>query len=322
MVLTIVEHENGEVDEVSFEALTLARDVAEQEDESLDAITFGPEGGAVSDAVADHGVDAVHVVEDLDAYAPQAWAESVVQCADALDASAVVAPGTDRGSETLSHAAAKSDESMAATCTDVTVGEVYEVTRQRWGGTLIEHAELHADTKMLTNAVNEVSVSEADEAGEAAVESFSPELGDEEFRVQLDAIETDDSEGVPLGEARVVVSGGRGVGSADGFGKLESLSEHIPKSAVGSSRAAVNEGWRPHDDQVGQTGNKISPEIYMPCGISGAVQHMVGCKGAEHILAVNTDPEAAIIQKADWAVIADLHEVVPAVEDELEARGH
>jgi electron transfer flavoprotein alpha subunit len=322
MVLTIVEHETGEVDEVSFEALTLARDVAEQEEESLDAITFGPEGEGVADDVATHGVDAVHVVEELDSYAPEAWAESVAQCSDALDASAVVAPGTDRGSEVLAHVAAKTDESMAATCTEVTVGDAYEITRQRWGGTLIEHAELHADTKLLTNAVNEISVGEADAPGDATVESFSPDLDDEDFRVELEAVETDDSEGVPLGEARVVVSGGRGVGSADGFDKLESLSEHIPKSAVGSSRAAVNEGWRPHDDQVGQTGNKISPEIYIPCGISGAVQHMVGCKGAENILAVNTDPEAAIIQKADWAVIADLHEVVPAVEEELEARGH
>jgi electron transfer flavoprotein alpha subunit len=119
---------------------------------------------------------------------------------------------------------------------------------------------------------------------------------------------------VPLGEARVVVGGGRGVGRAEDFDQLEELADALG-GALGASRAAVNEGWRPHDDQIGLTGAKISPDIYIPCGISGAVQHMVGCKGAANILAVNTDPEAAIIQKADYAVIGDLHEVVPALTE-------
>jgi electron transfer flavoprotein alpha subunit len=138
--------------------------------------------------------------------------------------------------------------------------------------------------------------------------------------VQLARVEESDTGGVPLGEARVVVGGGRGT---DGdYAALEELTDAVPNTALGASRAAVNEGWRPHDDQIGQTGAKIAPEIYIPAGISGAVQHMVGCKGAENILAINTDPEAAIIQKADYAVIADLHEVAPAVAEELDARGH
>ena len=321
MVLTLVEYDDEGLDDVSLQALTLARDVAEQADEPLEAIAFGAGAADVAGEAGDHGVETLHAVEDdaLDDYAPEAYGRAVVQCAEEVGTEAVIGPGTDRGAETLAHAASKLDVTMAAEVTDVEVGESYELTRQRWGGTLIEHSRLSADTNLLTVAANEVSVS-ATGGDAAAVEAFAPDVRDGDLRVQLTAVEESDVEGVPLGEARVVVSGGRGT---DGdFSELEALVENVPNAALGSSRAAVNEGWRPHDDQIGQTGAKIAPEIYIPAGISGAVQHMVGCKGAENILAINTDPEAAIIQKADWAVIADLHEVAPAIADELEARGH
>ncbi|WP_144905393.1 electron transfer flavoprotein subunit alpha/FixB family protein [Halobellus captivus] len=321
MVLTLVEHEDGEVDDVSLQTLALARDVAEQSGESLDAIAFGSDAEAIAEAVGAHGVETLQIVDDdaLADYAPEAYGRAVAQCAEELGTEAVIAPGTDRGAETLAHAAAKLDVTMAAEVTAVEVGDAYELTRQRWGGTLIEHSKLTADTNVLTVAANEVSASETD-GGAAAVEAFAPDVDDGDLRVRLAEVEESDVEGVPLGEARVVVSGGRGT---DGdFSELEELVERVPNAALGSSRAAVNEGWRPHDDQIGQTGAKIAPEIYIPCGISGAVQHMVGCKGAENILAINTDPEAAIIQKADYAVIADLHEVAPAIAEELEARGH
>jgi electron transfer flavoprotein alpha subunit len=321
MVLVYVEHEGGEVDDASLQALTLGRDVAEAAEEPLEVLAFGPEAAAVADDAGAHGAVVVNAVDhpELDDYAPEAYARTVVQCAAATGTEAVLAPGTDRGAEVLAHAAAKLDETMAAEVVDVTVGDTYELTRQRWGGTLLEHARLDAETNVLTVAPNEVSV-EATGDGPAEVNDFAPDLDDGDLRVRLDRVEESDVEGVPLAEARVVVSGGRGT---DGdFEAIEALADRIPDAAVGSSRAAVNEGWRSHDDQIGQTGNKIAPEIYIPCGISGAVQHMVGCKGAEHVLAVNTDPEAAIIGKADWAVVADLHEVVPAVAEELEERGH
>ncbi|MEA5406128.1 hypothetical protein VB773_00065 [Haloarculaceae archaeon H-GB2-1] len=159
MVLTLVEHDNGEVDDVSLETLTLARDVAEQAGESLEAIAFGAEAEGVADDVGAYGADIVHVVDDDDLadYAPEAYARAVVQCAEETGTEAVVAPGSDRGSETLAHVASKLDEAMAAEVTDVEVGDAYEITRQRWGGTLIEHAKLTADTNVLTVAPNEVS---------------------------------------------------------------------------------------------------------------------------------------------------------------------
>jgi electron transfer flavoprotein alpha subunit len=127
--------------------------------------------------------------------------------------------------------------------------------------------------------------------------------------------------GVSLADAGVVVSGGRGVGSADGFAVIEELAALLG-GAVGCSRAVTSAGWRPHADQVGQTGTKVSPEIYIACGISGATQHMAGCKGAKRLLAINPDGEASIFASADYAVIGDLHEVVPAISQEIrKARG-
>jgi electron transfer flavoprotein alpha subunit len=316
MILTLVEHDAGVPEDTSLEALTFARGLARQTDSALEAVVFGDEGGAVAEAAGAYGAGAVHAVShsELDSYAPEAWGESISQLVDGLAPDAVVAPGSDRGHEVLSHAAAKRDLAMAANCLEVDAGDSYELTRQRWGGTLLEHARLSGETKLLSAAPNELSAEPVEDGVEAAVQEFEPDLDESDLRVQITSIEESDEEGIPLGEARTVVSGGRGVGSPEGFGKLEELADLLD-AAIGSSRAAVNEGWRSHDDQIGQTGTKISPKLYMPCGISGAVQHMVGCKGAENIMAINTDPEAAIIQKAEYAVIGDLHEVVPELNE-------
>jgi electron transfer flavoprotein alpha subunit len=128
------------------------------------------------------------------------------------------------------------------------------------------------------------------------------------------------SGGVSLATARVVVGGGRGVGGPDGFGPLEELAALLG-GALGVSRVVTSQGWRPHRQQVGQTGTRISPELYLACGISGAIQHMAGCLSAKHIVAVNTDPDAPIIARADYAVIGDLNQVIPALIEALRQRG-
>jgi electron transfer flavoprotein alpha subunit len=152
--------------------------------------------------------------------------------------------------------------------------------------------------------------------GSAAVESFTPELSDADLVVRVKERVGAATGGVSLADARVVVTGGRGVGSAEGFAAIEDLAALLG-GAVGCSRAVTIAGWRPHTDQVGQTGTKIAPDIYISCGVSGATQHMAGCKGAKRILAVNTDPEAPIMASADYAVLGDLHAVVPAIAAEI-----
>jgi electron transfer flavoprotein alpha subunit len=166
----------------------------------------------------------------------------------------------------------------------------------------------------MTVAPHAVAIAAAD--GEPQVRAFTPELEDADLVARVvDRVE-ESTGGISLADAPVVVSGGRGVGSADGFAPIEELAELLG-AAVGCSRAVTMAGWRPHTDQVGQTGTKISPDLYIPCGISGATQHMAGCKGAKNLLAINSDPEAPIMLSADYAVIGDVLEIVPAISAEL-----
>ena len=186
----------------------------------------------------------------------------------------------------------------------------------RWGGSLLEEALIDAPVKLLTVAPHGVRAEPASAPSTPQVVSVSPSLSDRDLRVQV-ARTVEPAEGkVSLAEARVVVGGGRGVGSAEGFRALEELADLLG-GAVGCSRVVTSLGWRPHSDQVGQTGVRIAPDVYIACGISGAIQHMVGCKAAKTIVAINTDPEAPIVTKAAYAVIGDVGQVIPALNREL-----
>jgi electron transfer flavoprotein alpha subunit len=237
-------------------------------------------------------------------YAPAAWAAAIVEAAQGDD---IVGPGSDRGNEVLAHAAAQLDLPLAANVTDVR-GD--ELTRIRWGGTLLEEARLHSDRRLLTAA----PFAFAPSTSLVQAQVLSPNL-DGAVAV-VDHVAPDTGGKVSLADAKVVVSGGRGVGSAEGFGILEELAALLD-AAVGCSRVVTSAGWRPHSDQVGQTGTKVSPDLYIACGISGATQHIAGCKGAKALLAINADKEATIFAHADYAVIGDLHEIVPAITAEL-----
>jgi electron transfer flavoprotein alpha subunit len=282
-------------DDLSLQALTFAR----RYNAEVDAVAFG-------EAPAVRGVRTLHVAE-VDGCAPQAWARAVAQ----LGASMIVAPGSDRGNEVLAHAAVMTGGVLAANVVEAS-GD--EVVRQRWGGSLLEQARLHGDPKLMTVAPHTVAIEPAD--GEPAIERFEPALEPQDLVASVVEREDTSTGGMSLAEAPVVVSGGRGVGSAEGFGALEELAGLLG-GVVGCSRAVTSAGWRPHTDQVGQTGTKISPELYIPCGISGATQHMAGCKGAKKLLAINSDPEAPIMASADYAVIGDVAEIVPAITAEL-----
>jgi electron transfer flavoprotein alpha subunit len=258
---------------------------------SLQAITFARSLGGDVRAVTIDGP-----------YAPSAWASALIEAAGADD---IVGPGSDRGNEVIAHVAAQLDLPMAANVTEVR-GD--EVTRQRWGGTLLEEARIHAEQRLLTAAPFAFAAGEV-----PAHEILRPDVNG---AVKVAEHVAPDTGGISLSDAKVVVSGGRGVGSSEGFAILEELAALLD-GAVGCSRVVTSAGWRPHTDQVGQTGTKVSPDLYIACGISGATQHIAGCKGAKKLLAINDDPEATIFTHADYAVIGNLHEIVPAITAEL-----
>jgi electron transfer flavoprotein alpha subunit len=248
-------------------------------------------------------------IDDQDGYSPDAWAAALAGVAADRAPTAVIAPGTDRGNEVLAHVAARLDLPMAANCVSATPGDPLTLTRVRWGGSLLEEAHLHGSPALLTVAPHAVAAN----AAAVDVELVAPTA---EAKTRVSEHAESVIAGVSLADADVVVSGGRGVGSAEGFAVIEELAALLG-AAVGCSRAVTSAGWRPHTDQVGQTGTKISPSLYIACGISGATQHMAGCKGAKKLMAINPDSEASIFASADYAVFGDLHEVVPAISAEL-----
>lgn len=257
-------------------------------------------------------------------YAPQAWARALAGLLS--DGDAVLAAATDRGNEVLAHLGAITGLPMAANCVAVSAsadsagsaGGAYAIVRQRWAGLLLEEAVLNAPAALLTVATDGVPAVPAGVPGAAAVHSVSPALLDGDLAVCA-AEAPASTGGASLATARVVVGGGRGVGSADGFASLDELASLLG-GVVGVSRVVTSEGWRPHTQQVGQTGTKITPDVYLACGISGAIQHIAGCSGARHIIAINTDPVAPLMARADYAIIGDLHEVIPALVKALRDR--
>lgn len=314
MNLVLVEHAEGAATEVSLQALALARSLGG----TVHALLIGPGG---REAAAGVPAEVAHVAEHeaLEAFAPDAWAAIVCELAGTTGATAIVAPGSEHATDAMARVAARLGEPLAANCTAVTPGDPIALTRVRWGGSLLEEALLHARRGLLTVAPH--AVAGAEPASPGAVEPFTPDIADADLLVRVRDRVAPAAGGVSLADAKVVVSGGRGVGSAEGFAPVEELAALLG-GAVGCSRAVTMAGWRPHTEQVGQTGNKIAPEIYIACGVSGATQHIAGCKGAKRILAVNTDAEAPIMSVADYAVVGDLHEVLPAISAAIrKARG-
>jgi electron transfer flavoprotein alpha subunit len=289
---------------------------------SLEALTFASRLGDVEALLfADLDVEGYAtrarriVHERLDEYAPEAWAQTIVE----LEPEVVVAPGTDRGHEVLAHAAARLGVPLAANVVEAeSDGDVFQLTRQRWGGSLLEEARLTGTPKLLTVAPHAVEPRPAGLA--TTIEDFTPTLEDDHFRVRVTRREEPSAGTIRLDTAKVVVAGGRGVGSKEGFEVLEELASLLG-GAVGGSRVVTNLGWRPHADQVGQTGARVAPELYIACGSSGAIQHLVGCRSAKRMLVINKDQAAPIVGRADWAVIGDLHEIVPAIVAEVRKHG-
>jgi electron transfer flavoprotein alpha subunit len=322
-ILAIVTISGGAPERASLEALTFARRLAADTASPLEAVLVADPAAAraAAGSLAGFGVTAAFAVEhpSLTADHPDGWAEAVVQAISSRQAAAVVGAGTERGNDLLARVAARLSQPLAANCLAVEPGERYRVTRQRWAGSLLEDCWLDASVRLMTVAPNSVPIGEPDGSPAPSVEALAVELSDRDLALHVTSREPAERGGISLADAKVVVGGGRGVGSGEGFADLEELAGLLG-GAVGGSRVVTSAGWRPHADQIGQTGLRIAPDVYIACGISGAIQHIVGCKAAKHILAINTDPDAPIMSVADYAVIGDLHTVVPAISAEIRRR--
>ena len=315
MLVFIEQGDNG-IDDLSLQALTFARSVVEQTATPIEAVIGQPLSDAAATALRRQGVARLHVLRaDVEGYAPAALARALAELAQQRSAAVVLAPSSDHGNEVLAHAAAILDQPLATDVLSLTIGAPATVTRARWGGSLIEHAELSGEPLIVTLAAHSVEAHEVD-AVEMEVVDFEATLSPLDKIVVAAKVQGEGSNSINLADAKVVVSGGRGVGSTEGFAVLEELAELLG-GAVGCSRVVTSAGWRPHTDQVGQTGTKVAPDLYIACGISGATQHLAGCRTSKTMLVINNDPEASIMSHADYAVIGDLHTVLPAIVAEV-----
>ena len=315
-ILVLVEAEQDRASLVSREALTFARSLGAG---ALHAVVVGTAcEGLVADC-REAGVAVVHTASDpaLERYAAAAWAGVVEAAGRAARADLVVAPGTGRGNEVLAHVAARRDLGMAANVVAVESLSPLVVQRQVVGGAALERARVSSRVRLFTMAGHAVEPRPADQPGEALLSPLPVTIDPKDLRAQVVRVEDRDrGDASGLTAARVVVGAGRGAGGPDGFAAVDELAARLG-GAVGVSRVVTSLGWRPHHEQVGQTGSRIAPDLYLACGISGSIQHWAGCASSKTIIAVNTDPDAPMVTKADYAAIGDMHEVLPALLEEL-----
>jgi electron transfer flavoprotein alpha subunit len=324
MILVLVEKDlGGDAVEVSLEALTFARALSEAGGGvPVDAVVVGDVAPSLQDQLAAYGVRDVHVLTGpaFDAFGGASWASGIETVLSTTRSVVVTAAGTPRGGEVLAHLSARAGVAMAANVLSFGGLSPFVVTRQVVGGQALEEMQLGGRPTVFTVAGHAVEPAPAGTPGPATLVEHAPDVADADLVARV--VSTD--EPAPdlsgsLKSARVVVGAGRGAGGEHGFDDLLELAELLD-APLGVSRVVTSLGWRPHHEQVGQTGSRISPDLYIPCGISGAIQHWAGCSSAKAILAINTDPDAPMVTKATHAVIGDLHEVVPAINAEIRRR--
>ena len=313
-ILVLVEHADGAVKKVTLELLTLARSLG-----TPAAVWLG--AGASADALAtlgEYGADKVYVADsaDLDDYLVAPKAEVLARVVAESQAGAVLIPSSAEGKEIAGRLAIKTGSGVITDA--VGVAADLTATQSVFGGSTVVKSKVSTGTPIITVRPNSVAPEAASASATRVDVSADVSAAAKSARVTGRTVAR--KGGRPeLSEAAIVVSGGRGVGGAEGFGVVEALADTLG-AAVGASRAATDAGWYPHQFQVGQTGKTVSPQLYIANGISGAIQHRAGMQTSKTIVVVNNDPEAPIFELADFGVVGDLFAVVPQLTDEISKR--
>jgi electron transfer flavoprotein alpha subunit len=315
-ILAVAEHRRGELRDVSFELVTAGRQLADQSGGDLHVAVVGGTVDAYADALNLDGVDVVHTVDEGEEFNHDVYEQVTDQLYAELDPQYVLLPNSVNGLDYAPAVANGLDLPLVSDAVDLAVdGGVLTATREMYGGKVETTVDVDADAAVVT--VRDAEWPPTEEAGDASVEAFDASIDEAAVRSTVTGFEEVGAGDVDITEADVLVSIGRGIEEEENLDLIFDLAEALD-ATVSSSRPIVDNGWLPKNRQVGQSGKVVTPEFYIAIGISGAVQHVAGMKGAENIVAINTDPNAPIFDIADYGIHGDLFDVVPALIEEFE----
>jgi electron transfer flavoprotein alpha subunit len=320
-IWVFAEQSDGTIRKVAFEILSQARKIADTLGEELSAVIMGESVESLADQFAPYGADKVYVVENaaLKDYTTEGYTKALVDLVKQHEPSILLGGATVTGRDFFPRVAARLDSGLAVDCTDIKLGDgnQFVATRPMYAGKA--YAEVgfsDATPKMASIRPNVLIPSERDASRTAEIIKVPVEIGPDDIKVKIVEVLKIAGEKVDLTEAEIIVSGGRGMKGPENFKLLEEMAE-ILNATVGASRAAVDAGWKNQAEQVGQTGKVVAPNLYIACGISGAIQHFAGMGTSKYIVAINKDPEAVIFGKCDYGVCDDLFKVVPKLTEEI-----
>lgn len=318
-VWIVAEQRDGALRKVSLELASTARKLADQLGEEVGAILLGGPGvEGMAGQLGKYGVDKIFMAESaaFEPYTTDAHSLAIATVVKANEPSILLLAASAQGKDLSARLVGKLATGMATDCTDVKLADGKLVAvRPLYAGKCYGEVVVSGSPQMASLRPNVFPVAENAKAGE--IVKFDPCLDSAQLQTKVLEVMKETGGSIDVAEANIIVSGGRGMKGPENYGMLEDLAGLL-KGAVGASRAAVDAGWRPLKDQVGQTGKTVSPNLYIACGISGAIQHLAGMSSSKYIVAINKDPEAPIFAKADYGIVDDLFKVVPEVTKEVQ----
>ena len=320
-VWIFAEQREGELNRVSLELLGKARELAEELKQDVSAVLLGDGVSSLADTLFAYGADKVFLAEhsSLAHYRTVAYTDVFEELVDQYKPNILLMGATHIGRDLAPRVSRRIGAGLTADCTELTIDPEESIllqTRPAFGGNVMATiANRYSRPQMATVRPGVMEMRKKPGRG-AEVVNHQVRLSEEKIGTKVLEQAREKRKGVQLSEAKVIVAGGRGVGDAEGFKVVEKLAE-VLKGEVAGTRVAVEEGWVPAENQVGQTGQSVRPELYIACGISGAIQHRAGMMNSRYIIAVNKDSRAPIFQVADWGIVGDLHEVIPQMIEQL-----